>query len=118
MPEPPPGLPCLLASNVTITCDSPPPCTGAGTTVQLDGACEADEDGVAVTYLVNGSAVTEAACPEAGGALPVWVQAGLPLQPNCTYNATFGFDLTGAPRRLVSFEVQRLVPRRPVAARA
>lgn len=97
----PSHLLCTSAANVTgecpvtpgFSCPNAPNCTGQGQVVQLTGACEADRDGVALNYLINGQPATTAVCPEAGRQLVVSVRPNLCTQAGCLYNSSIAFQL-------------------------
>lgn len=80
----------------TFSCPNPPLCKKPGDPVDITTSCEADQDGVQLAYMVNGTLTTNATCPPPGVPLTVTVLPNVCARPGCSYNATFAFQLQSA----------------------
>lgn len=75
-----------------VNCTNVPRCTTPNATVELAGACNAPS-GVSITYLVDGSPATSAACPSGCRPVVVSLVPTVTTEPGCVFNATVAFEL-------------------------
>jgi hypothetical protein len=93
--------PTPCPTRPTVTCTAPA-CVSTGSSppvsiAQLLGSCTASDAAASLVYLVAGQPAVSAVCPAAGAAAQsVFVQPLYGARPDCPYNATFAYNLTGA----------------------